>query len=128
MYYENDYIMRLIREMIRAIIKLIFHIDTENPLEALAKDEKSQQVLDRLLNRIDEGKINEAENELFDMTCDGSRTNLETALLFYTYLNEKEDDFLRAHDYSREEIRLGLEDLIGRYGISGLGDIFADAP
>lgn len=128
MYYENDYIMRLIREMIRAIIKLIFHIDTENPLEALAKDEKSQQVLDRLLNRIDEGKINEAENELFDMTCDGSRTNLEIALLFYTYLNEKEDDFLRAHDYSREEIRLGLEDLIGRYGISGLGDIFADAP
>lgn len=128
MYYENDYIMRLIREMIRAIIKLIFHIDTENPLEALAKDEKSQQVLDRLLNRIDEGKINEAENELFDMTCDGSKTNLETALLFYTYLNEKEDDFLRAHDYSREEIRLGLEDLIGRYGISGLGDIFADAP
>ncbi len=128
MYYENDYIMRLIREMIRAIIKLIFHIDTENPLEALAKDEKSQQVLNHLLNRIDEGEINEAENELFDMTCDGNRANLEIALLFYTYLNEKEDDFLRAHDYSREEIRLGLENLMSRYGISGMGDVFADAP
>lgn len=97
-------------------------------METLARDEKAQQVLNHLLNRIDEGEINEAENELFDMTCDGNRANLETALLFYTYLNEKEDDFLRAHDYSREEIRLGLEDLMGRYGISGLGDVFADAP
>ena len=122
--FEQDYIMRLIREMIRAILKLVFHIDTENPMGESARNEESQQILNHLLNRIDEGEINEAENELFDMTCDGSRANLETALLFYSYLNEKENDFLRTHNYSREEIKLGLEDLMRRYGISGMEDVF----
>ena len=29
--FEQDYIMRLINEMVRAILKMIFNIDTESP-------------------------------------------------------------------------------------------------
>lgn len=32
---EEDYIMRLIKEMIRAIIKALFNVDTESPTEEL---------------------------------------------------------------------------------------------
>lgn len=32
---EEDYIMRLIKEMIRAIIKVVFNVDTESPTEEL---------------------------------------------------------------------------------------------
>lgn len=32
---EEDYIMRLIKEMIRAIIKVLFNVDTESPTEEL---------------------------------------------------------------------------------------------
>ena len=34
--YEQDYIMRLIKEMVRAVLKLLFHIDTETPTSAVA--------------------------------------------------------------------------------------------
>ena len=42
---------------------------------------------------VDSGKINEAENQIYDMTSDDNMANLELALLFYSYLNDKDDDF-----------------------------------
>ena len=29
--FEQDYVMRYIKEMVRAILKLLFNIDTESP-------------------------------------------------------------------------------------------------
>lgn len=55
--YEQDYIMRLIKELVRAILKLIFHIDTESPIEELLKDSEVKATLDALLDMVDEGKI-----------------------------------------------------------------------
>ena len=41
--YEQDYIMRLIKEMVRAILKLLFNIDTESPSSELLKDAEEKQ-------------------------------------------------------------------------------------
>lgn len=73
---------------------------------------------------VDEGYINEAENHLYAMTDGVDMQKLQTALLFYAYLNEKEDDFLEAHRFSRAEIRMGIEDVLTRCGLSGITDIF----
>ena len=43
---ERDYIMRLIREMVRAILKLFFNIDSESPTEELLAGEEEKQLLD----------------------------------------------------------------------------------
>ena len=43
--FEQDYIIRLIKEMIRAILKLLFNIDTDNPIEDLLEDKESQDTL-----------------------------------------------------------------------------------
>ena len=87
--YEQDYIMRLIQEMVRAVLKLIFHIDTESPAGKLLEDSEEKAGLDTLLNLADEGKINEAENTVFEITENMDYKKLEAALLFYSYLNEK---------------------------------------
>ena len=42
---EEDYIMRLIKEMIRAIIKVLFNVDTESPTEELLDSEEDRQTL-----------------------------------------------------------------------------------
>ena len=55
---ERDYIMRLIREMVRVILKLVFNIDTESPTVDLLADEEEKQMLDALLAMIDAGDIN----------------------------------------------------------------------
>ena len=122
--YEQDYIMRLIQEMVRAVLKLIFHIDMESPAGKLLEDSEEKAVLDTLLDLADEGKINEAENTVFEITENMDYKNLEAALLFYSYLNEKSDDFLEENDFSRDEVREGLQEIVSRYGLSSIADMF----
>ena len=122
--FEQDYVMRLIKEMVRAILKLLFNIDTDSPSAELWEDAKEQQTLDELLDMVDNGFINEAENKIYEITEEGKKTDLEMALLFYSYLNDKSDEFLEAHNYGRDEIKAGLKDITVRYGVDGFAEMF----
>lgn len=122
--FEQDYVMRLIKEMVRAILKLLFNIDTELPTAELLENKEEKETLKNLLDMIDDGKINEAENRLYDLTSDTDMNSLEIALLFYSYLNDKTDDFLEENDFSRDEIKLGLENVTDSFGLSSITKMF----
>lgn len=121
---ERDYIMRLIREMVRAILKLFFNIDSESPTEELLAGEEEKQLLDILLAMVDVGDINHAENQLYEIVSGGDMEKLKMALLFYSYLNDKNDDFLTEHDFSRGEIKSGIKDMVSMYGLDSMADVF----
>ena len=122
--FEKDYIMRIVREMVRTLLKLLFGVDTTRSMGDVIKEAEEKQLLERLLTMIDEGEINEAENELYDITADGDRTHLKTALVFYYHLAGKDEDFLLQHGYTQDEVKEGAEDLIERYGIKDIADMF----
>lgn len=122
--FEQDYVMRLIKEMVRTLLKLLFNIDTESSAAELLEDAEEQQTLDALLHMVDEGFVNEAENIIYEITEDGKKINLEIALLFYAYLNDKSDEFLEEHNFSRDEIKSGLRDITARYGVDGFTEMF----
>lgn len=124
--FEQDYIMRLIKEMVRAILKLLFHIDTEAPVTELLKSSEQQETLEALLRMIDDGRINEAENRLSDLIDETDKENLKTALLFYFALNEKTDEFLLENNFSRDEIRLGIESVTEKFGVRDLAESFLE--
>lgn len=126
--FEQDYVMRLIKEMVRVILKLLFNIDSESPTVELIENKVQKETLENLLDMIDAGKINEAENRLHDLISDEGRESLEIALLFYLYLNDKADDFLEEHDFSREEIKLGLEDVADIFGLRSITGRFLMGP
>lgn len=122
--FEQDYVMRLIKEMVRAVLKLLFKIDTESPTVELLENEEQKETLENLLDMVDDGRINEAENRLYDLTSNADMSSLEVALLFYSYLNDKTDDFLEVNNFSREEIKLGMENLADRFGLSSIARMF----
>lgn len=122
--FEQDYIVRLIHEMIRAILRLLFHIDTDAPTAELLNEMEEREALDRLLDLVDNGNINEAENKIYELISGGNIEALEMALLFYSYLNDKTDDFLEENDFSRAEIKSGLKNIVSEYGLSSLTDLF----
>lgn len=127
--FEQDYIMRLIRELVRAVCKLIFHIDTEAPgleLFDAEREQEQREVLEGIIRLADQGRINEAENVLFEWPGDANQETLKMALVFYAHLNEKTDAFLAEHDFSREEIRDGLHEVMSRYGLESLSETFED--
>lgn len=92
--FEQDYVMRLIKEMVRAILKLLFNIDTESPTIELLENKEEKETLENLIDMVDAGEINEAENRLYDLISATDMNSLEVAILFYSYLNDKTDDFL----------------------------------
>lgn len=124
--FEQDYIMRLIRELIRTLVKLLFNIDMEQSAEEFMYTVQERAALDALLELVDSGKINEAENMVYEMTETGDQEAFKVALLFYSHLNDQPDAFLEEHDFSREEVKSGLKALVSRYGLSSMAEMFLE--
>lgn len=121
---QDDFILRQIREMVHAVMKMLFQVSASELTPEVIEDSTARTTLENLIALTDEGKIDEAENQLYKMTCDGDRQNLEIGLLFYYNLNGKDDDFLEVHNFSREEIMTGIQDLADRYQLSGIAEAF----
>ena len=121
---QDDYILRQIREMVRAVMKMLFQVSAVELTPDVIEDTDARQILTNLTDLADNGKIDEAENQLYEMTCDGDRQNLEIGLLFYYHLNGKDDEFLEVSNFSREEIMMGIQDLAERYNLSGIAEAF----
>ena len=121
MYFtdEKDYIMRMIKEMVRVLFSLIFgkkyvSVELENKYEVSGKNLKD------FLHMIDSGKINEAENILLDSIDYTDRNEVMAAALFYQYLSEKDNEFLKNNNYTKEEVMSGFKQLLMQSGYTDL--------
>lgn len=122
--FEEDYIMRQIREMVRMLLKLLFQMDLEEDSEELLRGTKENKVLRELLEMVDDGRINEAENRVYELCEDGEMANLKVMLLFYDYLNGKSDEYLEECEFSREELKEDMRDLLAGFGLSDMAEAF----
>lgn len=118
---EKDYIMRMIKEMVSVLFSILLgkqyvSVDEErkNGYEVSGTD------LNDLLDMIDNGQINEAENLMLDDIDYSDKKELAAALLFYQYLSEKKKDFLWDHDYSGEEILDGAKQILQKAGYGNI--------
>ena len=96
MYYEQDYIMRLIKQVIRALIGILLNKKTtmEYEMPVNRQQTSGEDFLARLISLADAGKICDAENELSDILESGSDPAFQIALMFYDHLNNYNDSFL----------------------------------
>jgi hypothetical protein len=118
---EKDYIMRVIKEMVRVLFSLLFgkkYVSVEQEDEN--KYEVSGQKLSMLKTMIDQGKINEAENILLNGITYSQKSEIAAAALFYQYLSEKDEDFLIQNAYSKEEVLDGMRQLLKKSGYHDL--------
>jgi len=114
---KEDYLTRSIKDMVRAIAKLVLNKDmADYTLPELAHYTQTDILYERLIELADQGLINDAENYLSDRLDLEDPDEFEMALCFYLHLNEFEEDFLESHDYSREEINDGIQALARMYG------------
>lgn len=121
--YEQDYILRLIKNMIRMALSFFCDVDIKSPSLEFLEDEQSNNTLSELIQLIDCGEINEAENKLFKISEAGNKNSLKLSLLFYSHLNEKDDDFLEQHNFTREEVKAGVEDIMAMHGLNDFASL-----
>ncbi|MCR2042691.1 DUF6483 family protein [Anaerosalibacter massiliensis] len=89
--YQQDYIMRLIKEIINFLAKIFLHIEDKDEVyyDLLYENENSQTdyLHKELLKLIELGKINEAENLLFEKLDMSNKKHIELALDFYNLIS-----------------------------------------
>ncbi|WP_026509787.1 DUF6483 family protein [Butyrivibrio sp. LC3010] len=121
---EKDYIMRIIKEMVRVLFSLMLgkkYVAVE--MERDNGYEVSGRKLAELLEMIDCGEINKAENLLLESLDYSDKNSIAAAAMFYQYLSEKGEEFLIEHDFSREEVLDGISRLIRQAGYADVIDI-----
>ena len=119
--YHQDWLIRQISMLVQAIARVIFGKQT--PVYEVRDDiyrPRSDALHQELTALLAEGQVNGAENLLFDSVDVNNLDDLQVALGFYDRLNRWDDDKLERCGFSREEIQEGLEEIMERYGISGL--------
>lgn len=120
---KNDYIMRKIEEWISMILEFVFKIDKNSSPEKLLKFDESKEFLKVLKEEIDLGHIDRAEDNLYKMLEYKNGDSLLIGLLFYSYLNTKDSKFLNEHNFERDEIKIGLKDLLNEFNMNDLSNL-----
>lgn len=120
--FEQDYLMRQIKEFIAFMMKLLFNAEIRSADELIAyQDSSGGGVLFRM---IDSGKIREAEALLYESMQTKTADNLLKGYAFYAYLAQQEDEFLEENHYSREMIAEGVRRLAALFDAGHLVGLF----
>ena len=116
---KQDYMMRMVDDLVRLLAKLLFNKDAityELPSEE--NYTQTDYLYEQLLCLIGKGKINEAENLLFENINLNNKKYTELALVFYIRLNNLDDELLEKANFPREEIEQGVKEIAKIFGIS----------
>ena len=118
---EKDYIMRMIKEMARVLFSLMLGKQyTQVELPGENRFSVSGKNLGDLKEMADRGKINEAENLLLENLDYENKEEVAAAVLFYEYVGQMEEGFLKENGYSLEEVYDGLMQIARN---SGYGEL-----
>ena len=125
MFEENDYIMRMIHEAIRMLVKMVLGIDLDKREETEVEKEIEEQYR-KLTALADEGRINEAENLLMDGLDAENKQDFQLALFFYEHLNRMDNAFLEKNNFSRQEVADGVRYVVSMYGYGSVMEAFLE--
>ena len=124
---EKDYIMRMIREVSRVLFSIIFgkrYAQVE--LEIRNKYETAGTPQNALKDLVDQGQIDKAENMLLEDIDYSRKEDIASAVVFYQYLGEKPDSLLEQHNFSRQEVLDGLNNIAECAGYAQVVDMMVD--
>lgn len=117
---QEDYVMRMIKDMVRMIAKVLLRKDKisyDFPEDELLFSEEDKEY-HRIVRTLEDGDINEAENLLYANFRKGDQAYILMGLDFYQRLNTYTNEYLEAHDYSREEVDEGLRMFSQKQGLT----------
>ncbi len=121
--FQNDYIMRQIASLVQFVSMLI--LGKAVPLYEKQDEQSPAQgdlLHDALLRLLEQNRINEAENVLFEHLEGGVDGMLNVALDFYYRLSILSDEQLAKAGFTRDEIDMGVRDTLKMSGLASLLD------
>ncbi|EGS31852.1 hypothetical protein HMPREF9489_0801 [Finegoldia magna SY403409CC001050417] len=118
MIESNDWLLKQINVVSEFLQKLFTDMETSRKLNENEQYQKDSFEFERLLeNLIEEDRINDAENILFEKLDTNNLMYATIATRFYDKLKGLSDEKLQKSNYSRDEILQGLNDMCDMFGL-----------
>ncbi|MDU3805598.1 hypothetical protein B9N53_05335 [Finegoldia magna] len=118
MIESNDWLLKQINVVSEFLQKLFTDMEKGRKLNENEQYQKDSFEFERLLeNLIEEDRINDAENILFEKLETNNLMYATIATRFYDKLKGLSDEKLQKSNYSRDEILQGLNDMCDMFGL-----------
>ena len=120
---KQDYLMRMINDLITGMAKMLFHTDIREDEELDFQSDTLGEQFKALLDLADEGKLEEALEEMDRMLDQGHMESLKMALYFFEYLNRMDEDALEAKGLEREDLQEKILEAADRFGYRSMAEM-----
>ncbi len=120
--FEEDYIMRQIKEMTAVIARVLFGARSESM--SLMLQQRERQKADYLIGRMKNGEIQDAIDDINRLADNNTRENLLIGLEFYSQLSDMSDDFFTENGYNFAKARKSFEIFAEKFGLQQMTDLY----
>lgn len=120
---KQDYLMRMINDLITGMAKMLFHTDIREDEELDFQSDTLGEQFKALLDLADEGKLEEAFEEMDRILDQGHMESLKMALYFFEYLNRMDEDALEAKGLEREDLQEKILEAADRFGYRSMAEM-----
>ena len=120
--FEQDYIMRQIKEITAVIAKVMFGAKVDQSFYMLQEVERQKAYT--LIEKLRNGEIKEAVDEMDRLTDNNTKENLMIGLEFYTQLSNMDDDFFTANGYTTVMARKDFRRFTKKFGVEDMTDLY----
>lgn len=120
--FEQDYIMRQIKEMTAVIAKVVFGAKTDQSFYMLQEVERQKAFA--LIEKMRNGEIKDAVDDVNRLADTPTKENLIIGLEFYSQLSDMGDDFLAEKAYSFVSARKDFERFAEKFGMQQMTHLY----
>ena len=120
--FEQDYIMRQIKEMTAVCARVFFGKKTYESFPMLQEAER--QKVHALITQVKNGEPKEAVLELDKLTDNNTKENLIIGLEFLSQLSDLDDDFFSDNNYSLVMAREDFKHFAKKFGMEQMTELY----
>lgn len=120
--FEQDYIMRQIKEITAIIAKVVFGAKVEQSFYMLQEVERQKAYA--LIEQMRNGEPLEAVRELDELSDNNTKENLMIGLEFYAQLSDTDEDFLAEKGYSLVRAREDFRRFTEKFGMQQMTELY----
>ena len=120
--FEQDYIMRQIKEITAVMAKVLFNAKVEDSFVMLQEAEKQQMF--NLVEMTRNGKLKDAVDEVDRLTDNNTKENLMIGLSFYNCLNDIPEYIFIENEYNSARLRKDFRKFVNKFGLSQMTDLY----
>ena len=120
--FEQDYILRQIRE----ISKLLANLTLKAEVNSIAAElpQETREKVDDLVNKVKNGKAQEAVDELDRISDDNTKENLLLGLEFYSRLSDMDEIIFQSAAYSLIRAKKDFERFAEKFGMQQMTNLY----